>query len=154
MHENSSGHLRIEAGMIRYAVASAPDWQLPITDVALVGEYTTDAGPAGDDYFLVFVRADGTCFTASFYAQGRDEAIAALSAALRSEIRPGLCDSTSWRSRVLWPADVKGQALFDLVVEPPRSFGGKMLRAAGLQRAELVLSTAVRARLGLPAQPA
>lgn len=86
-------------------------WSLPIPSTALIAEYTTNEGPMYDNYFLVFVTVEKDTFyfhTASFYAAGRDETLAALKELLGSTFELELISSTEWDSRVIWPQEIAG----------------------------------------------
>jgi hypothetical protein len=90
-------------------------WSLPIPSIALIAEYTTNEGPQYDDYFLVFVTIEKDIFhfhTASFYAAGRDETLAALKQLLVSTFELELTGSTEWDSRVIWPQEIAGNKYF------------------------------------------
>jgi hypothetical protein len=90
-------------------------WRLPVSDIAVVGEYTNANGPWIDDYYLVFVHRDRTCFEASFYASGRDRALDDLGVALGgADLSPGLCNSAEWKTRVLWPSQLADSPLWVL----------------------------------------
>jgi hypothetical protein len=90
-------------------------WSLPIPSTALIAEYTTNEGPQCDDYFLVFVTIEKDTIyfhTASFYAAGRDETLAALKKLLGSTFELELTGSTEWDSRVMWPQEIAGNKYF------------------------------------------
>ena len=119
-------------------------WRLPSSDVSVVGEYTNANGPWIDDYFLVFVRPDRMCFEVSFHARGRDQALSDLGIALGGAVlRPGLCNSTEWRTRVLWPLQLADSPLWVLQREPPSGVWRRVLDVAGLPCRTAVLSATV-----------
>ena len=105
-------------------------WSLPIMSVLLIAEYTTNEGPNLDDYFLVFATAEvrqlyfSTC---SFYSTGREDALNLLEQFLGSPIQLGLANSTEWRSRIVWPADMAGSEYFTFKPAAAQTFG-KMLK--------------------------
>ena len=51
---------------------NGPDVTISIGDVIVIGEYTTDAGPFFDDWFLVFVYKTGDWDSISNYANRID----------------------------------------------------------------------------------
>jgi hypothetical protein len=92
------------------------DWSLSIADLVFVGEYTISS--FGDDYFLEFISTkDGLAswFEVTFYADGRDEAIAALGKKLGQSLPFELCNSTDFRSRGMWPTGLAGKPYRTLV---------------------------------------
>ena len=101
---------------------------MPAVKVRAIGEYTTATGPFLDDYFIVFVTDESDrWYEASFYADDRDLFLSALSKLLGDEINPGLCNSTNWKTRVLWPKRLEGEELFIFIPEAiPESILGRM----------------------------
>ncbi len=139
--KNTSGEIALVDGAITYRVAG-DGWTVNVTDVRLIGEYTTANGPCVDDYFFVFLTApENGWHQASFYAQGRDKFLADLSAALGSRIETGLCNSADWKTRILWPSTVAGEPLARTVPKPTR-WGRLWKRINGTQ--EVVLSDAAK----------
>jgi hypothetical protein len=143
--EEYSGDLRYANGIISYR-AGHSSWSLSVSKVRLIAEYTNSDGPYLDDYFFVFMTAieDGW-HEASFYAKGRDEFLAGLSAELGVSLECGLCNSTNYKTRILWPESLKGQPLMD-VVPPSKQNWWRKLTDSGTR--ELKLSTAAREVFG------
>jgi hypothetical protein len=146
--DRHSGTLAHAPGVVRYSRSGQLVWELPSQRVAVVGEFTIPA--LGDDYFLLFVTAAGECSHASFYAAGRDGCLAALAQELGSVLEPGLCNSTDFRSRVLWPPALLGQPLLEPTGPGPSGLLPRIAAALGLGSAELGLSSPVLAHLGAP----
>jgi len=98
------------------------EWQLRIKDLVLIAEYTTSEGPYCDDYFLVFwVKEDGKLLKVecSFYAEGMEDALVAIRQWFGTAIELGLCASTEWKSRIVWPEQLQGRPYFEFSkVEP------------------------------------
>jgi hypothetical protein len=99
-------------------------WTVPIDAIILIAEYTTDAGPLADDYYLIFctIEAQSAVFAScTFYADDRDAALSSLSDKLGSPLELRLCGSTVWASRVLWPPSMVGQQYFAFKTAEPRN---------------------------------
>jgi hypothetical protein len=113
-------------GVLEYTSEGRGLWRIAVKDLVLMAEYTTNEGPWLDDYFFVFVATDtGTVrfATASYYARGCEEVLGFLALRYGAKIEPGLVNSTDWKSRVIWPADLAGQEYFDRrEVEPATLF--------------------------------
>lgn len=109
---DKSGVLRLEACNIVYTSPYYGSFRIALSEIAAIGEFTTQDGPAIDDRFLVFVLRSGEWFEASWYAGGMDECLQQLSAALGCAIHGNLCHSTDFASRMLWPAALAGCPLF------------------------------------------
>jgi hypothetical protein len=97
-------------------------WRLKPEDIVLVAEYTTNEGPFGDDWFLVFAVANKIPYfmTCSVYSDGRDTALEFLRT--RFAIEPKLTNSTEWKSVVLWPKVIAGATLIEFSQREPRNW--------------------------------
>jgi len=54
-----SGHILLDGDVIRYRSAAYGDWDLPVSDVRILGEATNQNGPFADDYFFCFASGPG-----------------------------------------------------------------------------------------------
>lgn len=101
-----------------------------VEDLQLIGESTNQDGPGADDYFFCFATGPEMWYQASFYAEGRDVFLKSLGARLGGAIDSGLCQSTDFASRILWPVELVGQPMFQYEDMPhrgwavPRTMGG------------------------------
>jgi hypothetical protein len=138
-----SCRLVFRAGAVHYVTSRGGGWQLAASDIAVVGEYTTADGPSVDDYFFAFVRADAMVFEASFYAAGGNATLDALGAALGGTVTAGLCNSATWRSRVIWPQELENVPLFALRDRGDRSIWHRLRRVVGLGAMDAVLTADV-----------
>ncbi len=108
-------------------------WQMPVDNIVLMAEYTTNEGPWLDDYLLVFVAADGdrlNLATASFYADGRDEIVSKLAERWKVKIELSLFNSTEWTSRIVWPPAMVGEQYFDFSEVQPKRLLERLRRFA------------------------
>ena len=116
MGNKISPRIWIDAAITHYESVNG-SWQLPVSEIRVIGEHTNDHGPYGDDYFFVFLT-DSYLYEASFYAEGRDQFLADLSHLLEVKISCGLVNSTDFQSRVMWPPDIEGQPFYNFVTVP------------------------------------
>jgi hypothetical protein len=96
-------------------------WHIKSENIVLVAEYTTNEGPFGDDWFLVFGIEHGPLFfTCTVYSDGAE----ALFDLLRTQfaITPKLTNSTEWKSVVLWPKSIEGAALIEFSQREPQNW--------------------------------
>ena len=113
--ENQSGEICLKDGVFSYRIDDW-EWAVRLTDVRLIGEYTTANGPYEDDYFLVFLTAkENGWHQASFYSTGSQELMAALGKELDISIELGLISSVEYRTRILWPPSLQGKPLMQVV---------------------------------------
>jgi len=83
---------------------------IPVTAVAIIGEYTNEDGPFADDHFLVIVTRAGQCIETAVDSMGPD-ALVLLGALLGQELSTSLDGQTTFNSRVLWPAQIADKPL-------------------------------------------
>jgi hypothetical protein len=108
-----SGILRFDGSLITYTSQHYGSFSIPLSEIAVIGEFTTNNGPFIDDWFLVFVRhGGGEWFEASIYAEGVESFWEQLSAALGSTMVGSLSASTEFASRIIWPIALAGRPLF------------------------------------------
>ncbi len=140
-NEEYSGELEYTDELLTYR-AGIGGWQIPVSAIRLIAEYTNSDGPWIDDYFFVFLTApeDGW-HEASFYAKGRDAALRALEQKIGAPLECGLCGSTEYRTRIMWPTELKDQALMDVIL-PKKQNLWQRLTDSGAR--DIVLSAAAR----------
>lgn len=109
-----SGSIEIVGEQLRYQSTDYGTWEIPVGDIKVVGEYTTDNGPYIDDWFLVFVMRDEYWVEASNYCGGQEAVREALANRLGVESLWGsLAYTTDFHSNVLVPACLAKQSLFE-----------------------------------------
>lgn len=139
-----SGTLNVADDVLEYH-APHTRFRVPLTDIAVIGEYTTAAGPAVDDYFLVFLTSRGEQYEASFYAHGSEEALRAM--ATESPLVPRLAASADLASNILWPAEYAGQTLFTYREAPATTRVSRWWSRLGFSSIDVELSSAAQAAL-------
>ena len=96
---------------------------MPILDLAMIGEYTTDHGPFVDDWFLVFISRGLTCcHQPSMYAEGNEQFCKALGEHLGTDVVHGLVASADFRSRLIWPEKLRDKPLLTFEAVQDQSF--------------------------------
>jgi hypothetical protein len=92
------------------------EWCLPMSSICLVGEYTNQSGPMGDDYFTVFLtRTRQSWYAIPNDSAGLDALMDVLRDSLGDALGTKLANSTDFRSRVMWPAALFDKPLFGFV---------------------------------------
>jgi hypothetical protein len=126
-------------------------WRIPLESLVLVAEYTTPHGPLQDDYFLVFgYREQGKCYfrDVPFDALGAEVVLARLSAMWQDKLHFGLCDSTDWKSRVIWPRQLVDQEYLTFSEVAPRSIWQRLRKMCIGPKYECSTSVQVATYLG------
>jgi hypothetical protein len=140
-NEEYSGELECSNSTLSYR-SGVGNWSIPISAIRLIAEYTNSDGPWIDDYFFVFLTApEGGWHEASFYAKGREAALRALEKKIGAPLECGLYGFTEYRTRILWPADLRDQALIE-VIPPKKQNLWQRLTDSGAR--DIVLSEAAR----------
>jgi len=135
--------------MIRYWVDGAPIWELPLSDVRVIGEVTNDHGPFVDDYSICFATAADRWYEASLYAEGREEFLKSVAIVLGCNLSMRLVGSTDYDSNVLWPPHLAGRPMFSFIPERPKTWIGALIGASGNTQwfsAEVLAELGVQAR--------
>jgi len=119
-------------------------WHIKAKNIVLVAEYTTNEGPFGDDWFLVFGIAHRTpfFFTCTGYSDGIETVLEFLRT--RFAIAPKLYNSTEWKSVVLWPNAIEDTPLVDFSQREPRNWRERLRTWYDGPMKQSHLSTAVR----------
>lgn len=129
----------IADGQLAATYSDGTRWELPLSAMALVGEYTTEDGPGGDDHFICIVDQQGNRYDVSD-EEGSAELLHILSRALKVPLSPKLALETRFDSRILYPVEVSGQPLFtpptpsNSIVERMRAFFGNLSHPLHLSR--------------------
>lgn len=131
--------LSLEDGTVRLHSSGQLVWEVPVAEVRVIGEYTNESGPWGDDWFVVFVGNEGNWFEASTDATNVESVLWRLSVGLHAPITLGLANSTSFRSQILWPPSLRGEQLLLFL---PMRLRNRLLRAVLPRRVKLALTEA------------
>lgn len=108
-----SGKLDLKDSILSYSSPDYGEWEIPVDDVVVFGEYTTDNGPMIDDWFMIFVLKNKNWVEASNYCAGREDVREALAKRWNVESLYGeLCYHTDFASRAIWPMELASQPLF------------------------------------------
>jgi hypothetical protein len=134
--------LRLEADAITYA-----DWQVPIADVRVIGEFLSLVGRRRREHYLVFMTKE-EWFKVPYSVEGREAFITELGRRLNHELRCDLFNSTNFSSRVLWPAHLEGRPLYDLIPEPRSPNLITRVRQMLMQQVDMRFTDEVRRELG------
>ena len=134
--DTSSGQVRLLDEKIFLDYDNKNVFQINISDIVVIGEYTNSDGPYFDDWFLTFVTKDGQWQSIPWYAEDID----ALTNLLCSRFQPDLngsylTGSTEWTSVIRHPTHLKNKTLFKLTptetFNEPKTFFDKLLSSIG-----------------------
>ena len=86
-------------------------YEIPLSQICVVGEATNESGPYQDDWFLCLGNED-TWYEVSVYSRDFEKFLEELSEYLGVPLALTLSGSTDFNSRVLWPPKLKEQSMF------------------------------------------
>ena len=129
----------LENGIISAVFKDGSGWELPVSEIALIGEYSTEEGPGVDDYFLCLVDNNGSIYTIGS-EEGAFRLIDDLTKFWGVDLDPRLNLCTNNESRILFPFKEKGKALFDFVDCVPKSLIER-LKLIFMKRQEMKFSS-------------
>ena len=122
--------------------------RIPINDIKIIGEYTTDGGPYKNDWFLVFITSLKDIREISVYALGAEEMLKELGQQINSRLSVQLANSSDWKSIILWPNIFYGKELFSLTPKQPANFREKLKSMIGFSKIEIGLTDELIKYLG------
>jgi hypothetical protein len=101
-----------------------------VSDLRIVGEFTTPGGPAFDYFYVFIVGKPPRMYQVPMEAVepiGVAQFFNDLGRALAGTMHPRLANSTDFASNVLWPREKAGEALFEFSREARPGFFGNIL---------------------------
>ena len=113
--------------------------RLAVTELKLIGEFTTANGPIDDDWYIVFMTSEKNWYQIPEYTPGMLELLQELSGVLREDVMCSLFGSTSWATRILWPKAVEGAEIWDIEPVPASTFFQQVKRVFGMSHQSLIL---------------
>lgn len=116
--------VRTLGGQIRY--------EIPLTDIKIIGEFTTADGPILDDWFLTIIT-DDWWYEIPIDAIGMQQLLTDLGQKLGTTLIIQLANSANWKTRIMYPESAKDQELYDLLKVEPKTFWDKVKKSIGLQ---------------------
>lgn len=112
--------LQVDGGLLRrvpekvgwWTTRNGP-WEIQISNLAVIGEYTFEAWPGSDDYIIVWIQTNGARTECPLSEPGLETAIEHIRAVSGTPVAFALFNRTDFAHRVAWPAQLAGRPLFD-----------------------------------------
>lgn len=95
-------------GLLRFSSEHYGDWVLPISEIKLIAEYTTEDGPFCEEHYIVFAKSIQHIYEAPFAAKGAEKILDHLGDVLQVALEPELVLETFFNSRILYPTKYRG----------------------------------------------
>jgi len=106
----------INDNRVTVTYSDGTSWELPISEIALIGEYSTQEGPGSEDHFICIIDKEGNRYDVGA-DEGATRLLSELSIALGVHLEPKLILNTDFNSCILYPCSAHGSPLF---VRPPK----------------------------------
>lgn len=130
--EKWAGKLKVETDALIFEHGEELKVKVKISDIKVIGEFTTEADPVATDWYLIIVKNDNEVIYLPAYAVGLQESLTELSKILNYEIVPKLFASVKFDSNVIYPESIDGNKLFHLKGLNPNGIWEKIKVRMGL----------------------
>lgn len=134
--EEKSGRVKLAADRLSYTALNGTGWSIDLAEIRLIAEETIEAW--GDDWWI-HIAIESSWVRFPFYTAGFQDVWDHLADTFPG-MELGLANSTSFKSRVLWPESLRGQPLFDYQPERDPSWWRRLI---GSRWIESTLTAAV-----------
>ncbi|MBC6113148.1 hypothetical protein ACFOG5_19600 [Pedobacter fastidiosus] len=102
-------------------VGSQTIFTIPVEEIKAIGEFTTAEGPFLDDWFITLITKN-RCYDISMNINGIDDLLINLEMVFRIKLSCQLTNSTSWKTRIMYPEKLEEKELYINVREKSKSF--------------------------------
>lgn len=125
--------LALEGTDLVFRRGTAVVWTVPLESMRALGEATNESGPWGDDWLLIVITGtDPAWCQAPMDAEGVQDVLQQLALRLGGALELQLANSTTFKSRGLWPPALLGRPLFELEEPEPAHLWQRVLRLVRL----------------------
>lgn len=145
--ENISGRISINGDRAIYMRENKIKYEIYLPSVKVIGEFTTNADPYLDDWFLTIVTTDYWA-EVPMYADGMDEFREHLGNIINAKLTLELASSTRWKARIIYPESAKGMELYEFTKSVPQNPWQQFLKLIGLLGNTRSLSTITKELAG------
>jgi len=131
-NEHNYGHVELQDDKVVWTINGQPMYQIPVSDIKIIGEFTTSDGPFLDDWFLTIITHDAW-LEIPMYVTGMGQFINDLEKKLETSLNYQLANSASWKTRIMFPDGAKDQELYDIIDIGSKTFWNRVKKIFGLQ---------------------
>ena len=114
-------------------------FEISISEIKVIGEYTNDEGPYHDDWFLTILTNEDW-YEIPMYLEDFNKFLNVLGEKLETKFILHFANSTNWKSRIIYPEKFADQEIYKIEEILPQTFLGKLSRIFGRKRTERKLS--------------
>ncbi len=101
-------------------------FEIPVEQISAIGEFTTSAGPYFDDWYVTFITQNDW-YEIPMDVSGIDELFLGLGNKLGVDLSYQLTNSTTWKTRIMYPEKLKERELYKIVNKSPKNFIKRLL---------------------------
>ena len=121
------GQIEITSKNIIKVIGGLNPLELHSSDLLVIGEFTTANGPFIDDWFLTLITKN-EWIEIPMYTDGMTKFLTDLGKILNADLNAQLANSADWKTRIMYPTELKEKELYVVEDEIPNSFLGKVKR--------------------------
>ncbi|HEX8547026.1 MAG TPA: hypothetical protein VF691_08710, partial [Cytophagaceae bacterium] len=119
---DDTGRVYLKENLLIWELSGSSLLEIDRSKIRLIGEYTTMHAVFRNDWFIVFLASGDEPLQVSAYANGMSEVLKELSVLLNANLNPKLTQATDFKSNVIWPAGLTGNALYELKIIESKSW--------------------------------
>ncbi|MBL4585627.1 MAG: hypothetical protein JKX84_01010 [Flavobacteriales bacterium] len=107
--------------------------EIPVSEIKVIGEFTTANGPYIDDWFITIATKD-YWYELSMYMIGWEKLLEELSEIFEMQLQYKFTNSTEWKTRIMYPNELAEKELYDWVDLEPKTTWEKFRKLVGFQK--------------------
>ncbi|WP_316772338.1 hypothetical protein [Pedobacter frigiditerrae] len=120
------GQIELIGSSVVRTVNGQTVFEIPISEIKAIGEFTTSNGPFLDDWFLTLITKN-EWHEIPMDVIGVDEFFLNLGEVLGVKLEYQLTNSTIWKTRIMYPESLKERELYNMVKKRSKNFFKRFL---------------------------
>jgi hypothetical protein len=126
------GHIELQNDKIVRTLNGQLMYEILVTDIKVIGEFTTASGPIFDDWFLTLITAN-SCYEIPMDVIGIDKLLSDLGQKLGTNLSYKFANSAYWKTRIMYPINSIEKNLYERVSQEPKTSWDRIMKIIGLQ---------------------
>lgn len=120
------GQIELIGSSVVRTVNGQTVFEIPISEIKAIGEFTTSNGPFLDDWFFTLITKN-EWHEIPMDVIGVDEFFLNLGEVLGVKLEYQLTNSTIWKTRIMYPESLKERELYNMVKKRSKNFFKRFL---------------------------
>lgn len=131
--EQEYGHIELREDKVLRTLGGQTTFSIPVTEIKVIGEFTTNNGPYLDDWFLTIITATDW-YEIPLDVIGTYQLLTDLGQKLGTAMSFQLTNSTEWKTRIMFPDNFKDKELYQIVSIAPMTILEKAKKIIGISK--------------------